>query len=338
MRTNYSHLSLHEREQLFLLYSAKKTQKEIAVALNRDKSTISRELRRGGHKHGSRKLQYFPSQAQSLSRHRAAYSRKQSYIQKTPGLRAYVEESIDKGWSPDQISGSLDNHETLPYLNRESIYQYIYSPEGVQKRLGWRLRMPRILRCRKHGRQPRKPPIPDRVDISLRPAVVEARQEFGHWEGDTMCFMGNKQGLGTQVERKSRYIIALPMENKTAAVRSQGINNAFRWFPDGTTKSFTFDNGPEFAEHGKISAATGARVYFTEPYAAWQKGSIENANGLIRWYLPRMTDLKKLESWKLDGIIELLNNRPRKCLNYRTPAEVFAEELKKLPPKVALLT
>jgi transposase, IS30 family len=336
MNNKYQHLSQQEREWIFLLYSDKRTQKEIAEALDRNKATISRELKRGGHKAGSRRLQYFPSQAQARADCRAKSSRKLAYIQKIPGLRSYVEDAIHEGWSPDQISGSLKKHPVLSYVNRESIYQYVYSREGVQKRLGWRLRQPRLLRCRKQGRRPRKISIANRVDISLRPPAIATRQEFGHWEGDTMFFMGHKQGLATQIERKTRYIIALRMTNKTADARAQAINGAFKPLPEGTAKTFTFDNGTEFAEHGQISAATGADVYFTEPYSAWQKGSIENANGLIRWYLPRMTDLNKLEAWKLDGIIALLNNRPRKCLNYRTPADMYAEEILKLPPKVAL--
>jgi len=332
----YSHLTQQEREHLFLLYSAKKTQKEIAEALGRNKSTICRELKRGGSKPGSRRLQYFPSQAQARADHRAKNSRKQSYIRKTPNLQLYVEKAIYQGWSPDQISGSLIDHPLFPYINRESVYQYVYSREGVKKRLGWRLRQPRLLRCRKHGRRPRNIPIADRIDISLRPPDIATRHEFGHWEGDTMFFLGHKQGLATQVERKTRYVIALRTVNKTASARAQAINDVFAQLPKGTAKTFTFDNGTEFAEHRRISTGTGADIYFTRPYSAWQKGSIENANGLIRWYLPRMTDLNKLEPWKLEGIIELLNNRPRKCLNYRTPAAVFAEELRKLPRKVAL--
>ena len=331
MGNKYGHLTFEERERVFLLLSEKKKQREIARTLGRDKSTISRELKRGRIKKGSRRPKYLASEAQKRALIRKRKSRKLAYVRKSSNLRQYIEEGIRVGWSPEQISGRLKHQQEGLYLNHESIYRYVYSREGVQKRLGWVLRQPRLLRCHKYGRRPHKMPIADRVDISLRPQEAATRKEFGHWEGDTMFFMGNKQRLATHVERKRRYIVADRAEDKRAATRAEIINDMFGAFPEGAMKTFTFDNGPEFAEHKKIKKNTGADVYFTKPYAAWQKGSIENANGLIRWFLPRMTDINKLETWKLDGVIDLINNRPKKCLNYRTPTEVFRLELENLP-------
>ena len=336
MGKGYWHLDQEERERLFVLRSAGKKQKEIAEILGRDKSTISRELMRGGERKGRRKLEYLPSKAQDKAQARKKQSRKAAYVQKYPELRQHIEDSIYKGWSPEQIAGFLKRNDRDHYLNHESIYQYVFSREGVQKRLGHYLRTARLLRCWKGSRRIKHFPIADRVEISQRPAEVESRKEFGHWEGDTMFFMGRRQQLATHVERKSRFIVATRVKDMKSETRAVAIRDSFGKFPAGATKTFTFDNGPEFAEHKKIKEQIGADIYFAEPYKAWQKGSIENSNGLIRWYFPRMTDVNKLETWKLQGVLNMINHRPRKCLDYRTPADVFAEELKKLPPTVAL--
>lgn len=336
MGRDYEHLNAVEREEIFLLLNEGKKQYEIAKVLGRNKATISRELRRGGRISRRKGLQYFAYEAIKRALQRKKNSRKIPYVGKDGRLRRYIENRIHAGWSPEQIAGRLKQEQNGSYLNHESIYSYLYSKEGVQKRLGWSLRKPRLFRCPKQGRRPRKTPILDRVDIALRPPEVLERQQFGHWEGDTMFFMGHKQGLATHVERKSRYIMVRRSGNKKAAARAQLINGLFGRLPNGSMKTFTFDNGTEFAAHKKISESLGADIYFTKPYAAWQKGSIENANGLIRWFFPRMTDINKLEDWKLNGVITLINNRPKKCLNYQTPAEVFEQELKNLPQKVAL--
>lgn len=336
MGQKYEQLKQEDRERIFVLFSSGKSQKEIAVIVGRNKSTISRELQRGGIVSHRKGLQYFASQAQRRAEERKKKSRKVAYVRKNPILQRRIEDSIHQGWSPEQIAGFLKYRDKSLYLNPESIYQYIYSREGVQKRLGYYLRTSRLIRCWKGSRRPKHFSIADRVEISQRPLEVQNRDEFGHWEGDTMLFMGHRQQLATHVERKSRYIIAARVKDMKAATRTEAIEEQFAQFPPGTTKTFTFDNGPEFAEHKKLKELLGANAYFTEPYKAWQKGSIENANGLIRWYFPRMTDVNKLEDWKLRGVLELINHRPRKCLNFRSAAEVFAEELGKLPPSVAL--
>jgi len=329
MAQDYEHLQAGERERIFLLWSQKKKQKEIAQILGRDKSTISRELRRGGKRTRRQGLIYLASEAQERAVERSAYSRKTPYIRKILGLRHYIENQLQIGWSPEQIAGVMKHQRQDFYLNYGSIYHYIYSREGVGKRLGRYLRQPRLFRCHHHQRRPQKAIIVDRVDITLRPKEVEYRREFGHWEGDTMFFKG-RQGLATQIERKSRYIIAGTVKDQAAATRTDYLRGRFKSLPFGAVKTFTFDNGGEFAGHKEITQELRAGVYFAEPYKAWQKGSIENANGLIRWFLPRKTNLNELGFLKLDEIIHLLNQRPRKCLNYQTPEEVFAQELQNL--------
>lgn len=326
MQKTYKHLTQESREMIFLLLVQKMPLFLIAKELGVHKSTITREVKRGIP--NPKRPRYLPSQAQKMAEERALKSRKQLYINKIPGLRNKIDTALELGWSPELISGRLDLTENVSFCT-ESVYRYIYSREGVGKRLGWLLRRAHLTRCRKMGRRPTKTSIPNRVDISLRPPIIESREEFGHWEGDTMYFKEHRP-LATHVERKSRFTVAMRPDDLRGESRAVMINDRFGWLPKGAVKTFTFDNGPEFSQHEDITTVIGAKVYFTKPYASWQKGSVENLNGNIRWYLPRKTDINKLESWKLNGIIDLMNSRPRKCLGFRTPAEVFDSELKKL--------
>jgi IS30 family transposase len=168
------------------------------------------------------------------------------------------------------------------------------------------------------------------VDISVRPLSVEKREEFGHWEGDSVIYYGHKQCLSTHVERKSRYLILLQPEDRSAAERARVITERFKAFPYFARRSQTLDNGLEFAEHEKITKELGMSVYFAKPYSSWQRGTNENSNGLLRWYLPRKTNLNLLSPGTIEKIESQLNNRPRKCLGFSTPAEVFSLELKNL--------
>ena len=327
MDKTYKHLTQESRELIFLLLVQKTPLFLIAKELGVHKSTISREIKRGVL--NNNRPRYLPSEAQEKADKRALNSRKQLYVNKTPGLRDKIHTALELGWSPEEISGRLERTEKIS-LCTESVYRHIYSREGVSKRLGWLLRRAHLTRNRKMGRRPIKTSIPNRADISLRPASIETREEFGHWEGDTMFFK-DRQPLATHVERKSRFAVAMRPADQTGNSRATIITKWFGNMPEGAVKTFTFDNGPEFARHEDITAGTGAKVYFAKPYAAWQKGSVENLNGNIRWYLPRRTDLDEIGSWKLNGIIDLMNSRPRKCLGFRTPAEVFESEVITLP-------
>jgi IS30 family transposase len=326
MKKTYKHLTQESRELIYLLLAQRVPLFLIAKELGVHKSTISREIKRGSpNQHRPR---YLPSEAHKMATERALKSRKQLYVNKTPGLRNKIHTALALGWSPEAIAGRLDKIEHVSFCT-ESVYRYIYSREGVRSRLGCLLRRAHLTRHVKMGRRPIKTPIPNRLDISLRPEIIESREEFGHWEGDTMFFKG-RQPLATHVERKSRFAVAMRPEDQTGSSRAAVINEQFGHMPKGVVKTFTFDNGPEFARHEDITARIGAKVYFAKPYAAWQKGSVENLNGNIRWYLPRKTDLDEVGPWKLSGIIDLMNSRPRKCLGFRTPAEVFEAEVQKL--------
>jgi len=327
MKTStYKQMSAFERERLFQGLRVGDSLRVIAEAMGRSASTLSREISRN---HNDSLGEYLPDTATRKSRTRQRQSRKQRYVEKDPSLKAYVLEKLQEGWSPEQIAGRLPNDRGR-YLNQESIYQYVYGLEGREKQLRFLLRRSHAERHLRHGRKPRKGNIPNRIDITQRPATIETRRTFGHWEGDSLLFQGGRQALATQTERKSRFLVVLPVDNLTAKTRNSVLTDYFETLPPEARQTFTVDNGPEFAGHTELTCTTGLSVYFTQPYASWQKGAIENQNGLLRWYLPRQKNLDFILPEQLNQIVFQLNNRPRKCLNFQKPIEVFYDELKRI--------
>lgn len=326
MKTNYKQLDQKERDQIFSLLQEGKTQKEISDIIGRDKSTVCRELSRNWHQKFNT---YLPDTAQRKAAKRKSQGRKQRYLDKNPELKQYVLAKLEAGWSPEQIAGriklDLDN-----YLNCESIYQYMYSLTGRKANLRQYLKRAHRIRRKKDGRKHQKGKIPNRIDISLRPKEIEARVEFGHWEGDSLIYNRHRQALATHTERKTRFIVVQRAKNRTAQERVRLTNCYYSQLPLAARKTITYDNGLEFSAHEEISTTLGIDIYFARPYASWQRGSNENSNGLIRWYLPKKTDLDTLTDGELDVIIKMINDRPRKCLNWRTPSEAFNEEMNKL--------
>lgn len=323
MENKYQQLSQDERDRIYQFRCKGNSITLIGEFLGRDKSTISRELRRNIHE----KLgEYLPDTASRKAVKRRALGRKQSYLEKDAGAMDYVMEGLMMGWSPEQIAGRMEM-DIGKYLNDESIYQYVYSLEGRKANLRQFLRQNRRIRRKRHGRKTHRGKIPNRVDISTRPLSVEGRKVFGHWEGDSVVYNRQKECLSTQIERKSRYFILLRPEDRTAAERTRIINERFRDLPYGARLSLTVDNGLEFAGHENMTNTLGMPVYFAKPYSSWQRGTNENSNGLLRWYLPRNIDLNSLPAGTIEWVENQLNNRPRKCLGFQTPAEVFAREL-----------
>jgi IS30 family transposase len=322
----FKQLRPQERDRIYQLLQEGKTQTEIAKALGRTKATISRELKRNTHQLFD---EYLPDTAQRKANKRKALGRKQHYLDRFPRLKTHVLNRLRAGWTPDLIAGKRRIGGRLA-LTKESIYQYIYSAEG--RKLNLRQYLPRAHRIRhkRNGRKHRKGIIPDRVDIARRPKQIEARRQFGHWEGDSVSYRGHSQRLATQVERKSRFLVVLRPRTNQARERASLINRRFSALPAGARRTITFDNGLEFADHQRVTATIGTKVYFAKPYSSWQRGSNEHANGILRRYLPRTTDIDKLSAKELQVIINQINNRPRKILNYRTPKDVFQQEINRL--------
>lgn len=323
MGNKYQQLSQDERDRIYQFRCKGNSLTVIGELLGRDKSTISRELHRNRHE----KLgEYLPDTASRKAIKRRAIGRKKGYLEKDDRTIDYVLEKLVEGWSPEQIAGRM-KLDIGKYLNYESIYQYVYSVEGRKANLRQYLRQNRRIRRKRHGRKKHRGKIPNRVDISTRPLSVEGRTVFGNWEGDSVVYNRHRECISTQVERKSRYVILLRPEDRTAAERTRIINERFGVLPSGARLSLTVDNGLEFAGHEGVTNRLGMPVYFAKPYSSWQRGTNENSNGLLRWYLPRTIDLNLLPAGTIEWVENQLNNRPRKCLGFQTPAEVFAREL-----------
>ena len=229
---------------------------------------------------------------------------------------------ILEGWSPEIVAGKLQrDNGGRAVISHEAIYQWIYASA------------PHLIGCLPRAHQRRYPKhysrrgkglkIPERVPISERPEAVEKREEGGHWEADQMVCRASKLALQVCAERASRLTRIKKVEDKTAAQSRAALSSILKGYPKRLRQSITYDNGSENIEHGELNREIGTRSYFCEPYHSWEKGTVENTNGLIRRFLPKKTDFAKISEERIAEIELWLNNRPRKCLGFRTPAEVF---------------
>lgn len=310
--STYRHLTQNERYMIANLQGNGYSQREIAQLLRRSPSTISREIRRNSTADG-----YHPGQADAQAQRRRwdATSRTISDQQ-----WAIIEEKIRQDWSPEQIHGWLDRTGQQP-VSHEWIYQYIYRDQGAGGTLHTHLRCQKTQRKR-YGTYQKRGPIPHRVSITERPAIVEERTRLGDWEGDTILGKGRQQAIVSLVDRTTRFTLLAKVERKTAEAVQQAIVRVLKPLK-AVTETLTFDNGGEFAAHRTITQKLQAAVYFAHPYAAWERGTNENTNGLVRQYLPKGTAFDAVTDADLERIMHRLNTRPRKCLDYQTPAEVF---------------
>jgi IS30 family transposase len=322
MPKSYKHLSQEERELIAARLSEGSSVGDIAKAVGRNKSTISRELKRNS---PPERRRYVPCRAHNRACERKTKANQHERL-KNDFIRQYVKDGLAQGWSPEQISGRIRIDHPGQTINHEAIYQYMYHPQNPD-----RLEMIQLLR-RAHkkrrdkgiGRKVRKTTIPNRIPIDDRPKSVENRRHYGHWEGDSMISRKSKVALNTLVERKSRLVLISKLPRKSAADTNRAVIGRLKKFPAKGRQTLTLDNGTENAKHEQLSAKLGIRCYFARPYASWQRGTNENLNGLIRWYLPKGTDFRKITSEQIARIEYLINSRPRKCLGYKTPLEVAA--------------
>jgi IS30 family transposase len=320
-RYMYNHLTKHERDQIAILHAQRQSYSKIALLLNRDKSTISREV--GRNKYSDDK--YLSSFAQDKSDLRKHKAHKRERI-KDPEIRKYVIEKIQLGWSPDIIAGRLKiDHHSLSVCH-ETIYQYIYSENPILALFLPRKRVKR--RPKSNPRKVKKCTIPNRTAISERSEVANNRIEFGHFESDSIVSRESKAALNVITERKSRYTFINILESKTAQESLDAIIKSLGEYAP-YVYSITYDNGTEFAYHDKINQVLCSKSYFCQPYHSWEKGSVENRNWFIRRFLPKKTDFSKIDKSNIIQIQDWINNRPMRCLEYKTPKEVFDCELKR---------
>ena len=317
-------MSHEERQRLAELWQSKSPVTQIAKVMGRSRSTITRELTRNSNRSG----QYWPDTADRLSFSRR---RRGCRLDKDEGLRDFVRTNLMcHGWTPEQIAGWLKHQQTtLGWVSHETIYSWLYKPAQKREKL-WKY-LPR----HKAKRGPRKSRgaglsrIPNRVSIHNRPKAVAEGGEFGHCEADLMSFQKGSQHSVVIRERNSMFTLSLVLASKKADHTAEKIIDLLTELPQSARKTLTLDNGGEFANHGRWLEELGLPSFFCDPYASWQKGGVENTNGRLRRDLPRKTNVKTMRKEDFDEVIENYNLTPRKKLGWRTPAQVFNQNLQK---------
>lgn len=307
----YTQLTQEQRYQIYALKKMGHTQMEIAQVLEVNRSTICRELQRNTGERG-----YRPKQA-----HEKAVERR-SKAQPRLGMEDWerVEEKLRQDWSPEQVSGWFKRQGRL-CLSHEWIYQHILADRRVGGDLYKHLRCQKKHRKR-YGTHDRRGKLPDRVSIEERPELVDKRERVGDWEIDTVVGKNQQGALVSMVERKSRYTVLRLVKRRQADLVRQATINSLQPLADRVL-TITSDNGKEFADHADIAKALRADFYFAHPYASWERGLNENTNGLIRQYFPKGSDFSALTETLSVSVSDKLNQRPRKCLDFKTPFEVF---------------
>jgi len=321
MRT-YTQLTQEERYQIYALKSADHTPTEISRILDRHKATIIRELRRNKGLRG-----YRPQQAQIL-----ASSRRQTKTARLLSSHwARVKKLLQEDWSPEQISHWLCREESI-HVSHEWIYHFVLQDKQAGGKLFTHLRCQKQ-RKKRYGSPDRRGQIKGRVSIDERPAVANKRCRVGDWEADTVI---GKQGgavLVTLVDRRTRHCAISKAVNKSAQQVKTAILRSLQPI-DFLVKTITYDNGKEFAFHQQVNQKLGSKSYFAHPYHSWERGTNENTNGLIRQYFPKRKDLSGVTDAEIQTAMDKINNRPRKCLGYKTPNQVLLG----IRPPVALET
>ena len=280
-------------------------QNEIAEVLQRNESTISRELARNSGRRG-----YRPKQAHSKSVERQAINARTI----DDATWRFAQDKLLEQWSPEQISGHAA-------VSPETVYQWVYADKRAGGLLWKNLRCQK-LRKKRYGKAERRGTIPNRLSIDDRPVIVETRSRIGDWEADTVIGKNHRQAIVSIVERKTGFTLIRKVERKTAQAVSQAMIGLLKPHRK-KVRTITLDNGKEFAGHEDIAKKLKADFYFAHPYSSWERGTNENTNGLIRQYFPNDSDFTTITEQEIDMVMERLNNRPRKRLGFKTPNQVF---------------
>ena len=321
---SYHQLNYEEREKIYLEISQGISLRQIARNLGRSHTTITREVRRNSDKeHG-----YLPSKAQTQTTSRRF--NKLHKIEKDPELYEYIfKRLIEYRWSPEQISGRMKLEKQNFYTCKESIYRYIYKPGIVEQKLYLHLPKKKKKRTSPYKR-PSRGGIPEATPIHQRPESIENKRYFGHFEGDLVMFGINRNcNITTLVERKTRYAIMLHNDRKYTDVVINNIANTVDKLNSENkkiVKSITFDRGTEFAMHRQLNDM-GIKTFFCDPGSPQQKGANENFNGRLRRFLPKSCYTTKVTQDNVENLMNMMNNTPRKCLNFKTPQEAFQKHL-----------
>ena len=337
MARKYRQLMPNQRNQIQRGLNQGMSIRGIARQLGRSPSTISREIQRG----------------RVEETYDAVCGREEAQRRRRKGVRKLTEGSpltlavthaiLQRKWSPEQIAGRLrmDYPEDKQWhVSHETIYQFIYAhPAGeLRKALIAGLRRGHSKRKPRTRGKDRRGGITNMRSIRERPEEAQAREVPGHWEGDLIKGAFNASAIGTLVDRSSRFVILARVEDATAEAILESFTRRLRTLPKSFRQTLTYDQGREMARHQELERNTGIRVYFADPHSPWQRPTNENTNGLLRQYFPKGTDLSEYSQRRLTQVAEELNNRPRKSLGFRTPAEVMAQQIRQLNSGVALQT
>lgn len=323
-KIGYQHLNQAQRDRLQALLDGRVKQKEIAKILGVSPATISREVKRNCRKlatdRGARDGPY----ESGVAEHKAYLNRKYAKfewkkINEDVGLRTYIIEKLEQYWGPDEISGQMRKTKQPFYASKTAIYEWLYSNRGQFYCRYLYAGRYRVKKRRKN--KVKRALIPNRISIHLRPEVINQNIEYGHWEGDTIVSgkkTGSKVALSVMYERRAKYLDAKKINNLRPRSNREAV---LEMHSDKIVKSETYDNGIENTLHYEL----GVPTYFCDPYSSWQKGGVENANKMIRRFIPKGSDINDYSDEYVKMVVTILNNKPRKSLGYKTPYEVMIE-------------
>lgn len=315
MGQNYSQLTDSERNQFYALCKAKIPMTDIAKQLNRSRTTLYNELARNTGLRG-----YRPKQAQQFTEKRRAQTVRP--LKMTPKVIIYIEAKLGLQWSPEQIANVMEADPDGPGIavSHETIYRHVWDDKRADGTLYKDLRHGLKKRRKRRGSKDSRGKIRNRVDIDMRPAIVETRKRIGDWEADLVCGAGASGYLVTLVERVSRLVLIGYSKTKFA---NQVTDEILRLLKNEIVETITFDNGKEFAGHEKIAVELDCDCFFAKPYHSWERGANENTNGLIRQYFPKKISFAYITAAQITFVQNRLNTRPRKCLDFKPPDVVY---------------
>ena len=313
----YKQLTECQRYQIEALKKAEKNQKEMAKIVGVSRATISRELKRNTGKRG-----YRPKQANIKTVNRRENAVKA--VKMTGDVISIINAKVELEWSPEQISGWLNLEEKIQ-LSHERIYQHIWADKRHGGELYKHLRQSNKKRKKKYGSKDKRGQIRNRISIDERPEIVAEKTRLGDWEIDTVMGKNHQGALVTIVDRVSKFTLIKKVDSKHADVVTKATIDLLKPFEDKTL-TITADNGKEFAGHEIMANELDTEVYFAHPYSSWERGLNENTNGLIRQYFTKGSSFENIMDAQVEGVMDKLNHRPRKTLNYRTPHAVFFGE------------
>ena len=314
MAAGYHHVTRDIRCQIYTLKSMGQSLGQIASIVGRDKSTISREIARNTGKRGYR----FKQADEKAKTRRSEASRAPKKL--TEEMQDAIREKLLEDWSPDQISGRLKLEGKA--ISHETIYQFIWHDKRTGGKLYKHLRHRGKHYNKRSSGKAGRGCIPDRIDITARPPIVETKSRIGDWEGDTIIGAKQSGAIVSYVDRHSKFTLLKKIDRKKAGLVIQATVDKMADLPH-PVRTITYDNGKEFSAHKDIASALKTSCYFATPYHSWERGLNEHTNGLVRQYLPKSTEFTSVSDDEIQAIEDRLNNRPRKVLQYKTPFEVF---------------